>query len=89
MFPEGRTCMGDLKVLEKACELVTKAGAKSAKMLNVSGAFHSPYMESASVALAKVLDEAHIKMPTIKVYSNAGHVMNPVNRSESPEFEDS
>ena len=70
MFPEGRTCTGDLKVLEKACELVTKAGAKNAKMLNVSGAFHSPYMESAGAALAKVLDEADIKMPTIKVYSN-------------------
>ena len=47
MFPEGRTCSGDLKVLEKACELVTKMGAKNAKMLNVSGAFHTPYMASA------------------------------------------
>merc|ERR1712100_73981 len=40
--------MGDLKVLEKACELVTKMGAKNAKILN----------------------EADVKMPTIKVYSN-------------------
>jgi len=70
MFPGGRTCTGDLKVLEKACELVTKAGANSAKMLNVSGAFHSPYMEAAGAALNKVLDEADIKMPSIKVYSN-------------------
>jgi len=70
MFPEGRTCTGDVKVLEKACELLLKAGAKSAKMLNVSGAFHSPYMAKAGDALAKVLDEADIKMPTIKVYSN-------------------
>ena len=70
MFPEGRTCTGDVKVLEKACELLLQAGAKSAKMLNVSGAFHSPYMAKAGDALAKVLDEADIKMPTIKVYSN-------------------
>jgi len=70
MFPEGRTCSGDLKVLEKACELVTKAGAKNAKMLNVSGAFHTPYMEAAAQKVAKTLDEADIKMPTIKVYSN-------------------
>jgi len=70
MFPEGRTCSGDLKVLEKACELVTKAGAKNAKMLNVSGAFHTPYMEKAAEKVAKTLDEADIKMPTIKVYSN-------------------
>ena len=70
MFPEGRTCSGDLKVLEKACELCTKAGSKQAKMLNVSGAFHTPYMEAAGAALSKVLDEADIKMPSIKVYSN-------------------
>jgi [acyl-carrier-protein] S-malonyltransferase len=70
MFPEGRTCSGDLKVLEKACELVTAAGAKNAKMLNVSGAFHTPYMKSAGAALAKALDEADIMMPSINVYSN-------------------
>lgn len=70
MFPEGRTCSGDLKVLEKACELVQAAGAKNAKMLNVSGAFHTPYMESAGAALSKTLDEADIQMPSIKVYSN-------------------
>ena len=70
MFPEGRTCSGDKKVLEKACEIVTKLGAKNAKMLNVSGAFHTPYMEAAGAALAKVLDEADIQLPAIKVYSN-------------------
>ena len=70
MFPEGRTCSGDLKVLEKACEIVQAKGAKNAKMLNVSGAFHTPYMEAAGAALAKVLDEAPIEMPSIKVYSN-------------------
>jgi [acyl-carrier-protein] S-malonyltransferase len=70
MFPEGRTCSGDKKVLEKACELAQKMGAKNAKMLSVSGAFHTPYMESAAGALTKVLDAADIEMPSIKVYSN-------------------
>jgi len=70
MFPEGRTCSGDLKVLEKACELVQAKGAKNAKMLNVSGAFHTPYMKSASAALEKTLAEADIQMPSIKVFSN-------------------
>jgi len=72
MFPEGRTCSGEKSVLEKACEMLTTPayGAKSAKMLNVSGAFHTPYMQAAAGALSKVLDEADIKMPTIKVYSN-------------------
>ena len=36
-------CACVLQVLEKACELCEKAGAKQAKMLNVSGAFHTPY----------------------------------------------
>jgi [acyl-carrier-protein] S-malonyltransferase len=70
MFPGGRTCSGDLAVLEKACELAKAAGATNAKMLPVSGAFHTPYMESAQAELSKALDAADIKMPTINVYSN-------------------
>ena len=70
MFPEGRTCSGDPKVLEKLCEVVVKMGAKNAKMLAVSGAFHTPFMAKAADALAKALDEADIQMPSIKVYSN-------------------
>eukprot|EP00316_Scyphosphaera_apsteinii_P008230 CAMPEP_0119298514 /NCGR_PEP_ID=MMETSP1333-20130426/688_1 /TAXON_ID=418940 /ORGANISM="Scyphosphaera apsteinii, Strain RCC1455" /LENGTH=469 /DNA_ID=CAMNT_0007299629 /DNA_START=65 /DNA_END=1474 /DNA_ORIENTATION=+ len=70
MFPEGRTCSGDKKVLEKLCEVVVKMGAKQAKMLAVSGAFHTPYMADASEALGKALAEADIQMPAIKVYSN-------------------
>jgi len=70
MFPEGRTCSGDPKVLEKLCEIVVPMGAKNAKMLAVSGAFHTPYMQPAADALGKALDEAPIQMPSIKVYSN-------------------
>ena len=47
MFPEGRTCSGDVEVLQRMCETIGKIGGKSAKMLNVSGAFHTPYMQSA------------------------------------------
>jgi len=70
MFPEGRTCSGDKAVLEKLCEIVVKMGAKQAKMLAVSGAFHTPYMAKASEGLAKALAEADVQMPSIKVYSN-------------------
>ena len=70
MFPEARTCSGDKAVLEKMCELVVEMGAKNAKMVNVSGAFHTPYMAAASEVLGKTLDEAEIKMPSILVYSN-------------------
>ncbi len=70
MFPEGRTCSGDPKVLEKLCEVVVQMGAKNAKMLAVSGAFHTPFMAKAADALGKALDEADIQMPSIEVYSN-------------------
>ena len=70
MFPEGRTCSGDLKVLEEMCKIAPSMGAKQAKMLNVSGAFHSPLMQAAQDALSKTLDAADIQMPSIKVYSN-------------------
>ena len=100
MFPEGRTCSGDLKareianprlaqghpiamvmpthptstssittttttithphprpqVLEEMCKIAPSLGAKQAKMLNVSGAFHSPLMQAAQEALSKTLD---------------------------------
>ena len=70
MFPGGRTCSGDKQVLERVCELVKAAGANNAKMLNVSGAFHTPYMEKAADAVSKVLDAAAISMPSAQVYSN-------------------
>jgi len=70
MFPQGRTCSGDKKVLEELCKVVVTMGAKNAKMLAVSGAFHTPYMAAASDALGKALEAADVQMPSIKVYSN-------------------
>jgi len=71
MFPEGRTCSGDKAVLKKLCELVSTLGSgKSAKLINVSGAFHTPYMESAVPKLAEMLEKTDIQQPTIYVLSN-------------------
>ena len=72
MFPEGRTCSGDKAVLEEACKLCTAAGAKSAKMLAVSGAFHTKRMESAKEALEKALSEVTFNAPraNVAIYSN-------------------
>ena len=71
MFPEGRTCSGDIAVLKKLCELVGALGAgKSGKLLNVSGAFHTPYMQAASDRLAHALDTTTMQQPTIRVLSN-------------------
>ena len=49
------------------CKIAPSLGAKQAKMLNVSGAFHSPLMQAAQEALSKTLDAADIQMPSIKV----------------------
>ncbi len=53
--------------MEKAKE----AGAKRAVALNVSGAFHSPLMESARRGLASALSEVEIHRATIPVVANA------------------
>ena len=38
--------------------------------LNVSGGFHSPFMESASARLHDVLETMDVKEPTVPVYAN-------------------
>ena len=53
MFPEGRTCSGDMKVLEKACELATKQGAKNAKMLNASLLEKTSYYKRAEKRMSR------------------------------------
>ena len=58
-------------------ELAKHAGAKRAMQLNVSGAFHSPLMESAVAGLASALDLAHFADPRFPVYANVN--AQPVN----------
>jgi len=71
MFPEGRTCSGDTAVLKKLCELISSLGrGKSGKLMNVSGAFHTPYMEPAVQALSAALDSTDIQQPSLYVLSN-------------------
>ncbi len=52
--------------IEKAKEM----GAKKAVELVVSGAFHSPLMESAQEGLKKVLEQTEIKPALVPLYSN-------------------
>jgi len=70
LFPGGRTLSGDIDVLDWICANAAARGAKNAKRLEVSGAFHSPYMKPAQEALSAVLGEAKISMPSLTVYSN-------------------
>jgi [acyl-carrier-protein] S-malonyltransferase len=67
---------GEVAGVERAMELVKLAGAK-AKRLNVSGAFHSPLMESAVPGLIEALDLAHLADSRFPVYANVN--AQPVN----------
>ena len=56
--------------VRKAMELAKTRGAKIVKELPVSGAFHSPLMESARAGLKAVLDKTKICDAAIPVYAN-------------------
>lgn len=61
---------GEVGGVERAMTLAKDAGAKRAMRLNVSGAFHSPLMESAADGLRSVLSSAALRDPKFPVYAN-------------------
>ena len=61
---------GDKAKVEAACEEAKTQGVKRAIMLQVSGAFHSPLMQSAADKMAEVLADTKFAEPKIKVISN-------------------
>jgi [acyl-carrier-protein] S-malonyltransferase len=61
---------GEVAGVERAMALAKDAGAKRAMRLNVSGAFHSPLMESAAEGLRAALDGATMRDPAFPVYAN-------------------
>ncbi|MFZ1080362.1 MAG: ACP S-malonyltransferase [Candidatus Kryptoniota bacterium] len=61
---------GDVDAVRKAMELAKARGAKIAKELVVSGAFHSPLMETAKVELKKAIDSAPFHDASVPVYVN-------------------
>ncbi|NEU08851.1 ACP S-malonyltransferase [Flavihumibacter sp. R14] len=76
VVPANYNCPGQLVIsgtvegVDKACELMTQAGAKRALKLNVGGAFHSPLMEAARVELQQAIEATEIKEPVCPVYQN-------------------
>ncbi len=76
VVPANYNCPGQLVIsgtiegVDKACELLTAAGAKRALKLNVGGAFHSPLMEAARVELQAAIEATEIKEPICPVYQN-------------------
>ena len=61
---------GSVEGVRKAMELAKAKGAKLVKELVVSGAFHSPLMQSAKDALKSALDAAEIRDAKVPVYAN-------------------
>ncbi|MFO7845380.1 MAG: ACP S-malonyltransferase [Balneolaceae bacterium] len=62
---------GDVDAVEKAVELAKEEGCRLAKILPVSGAFHSPLMKPALEGLQKKLKEISFNDPQCPFYSNA------------------
>lgn len=62
---------GDVDAVEKAVELAKEQGCRLAKILPVSGAFHSPLMQPALEGLKEKLDDISFEKPVCPVYSNA------------------
>ncbi|RZA00837.1 MAG: [acyl-carrier-protein] S-malonyltransferase [Sphingobacteriaceae bacterium] len=76
VVPANYNCPGQLVIsgtisgIDKACEMLTAAGAKRALKLNVGGAFHSPLMETARVELEHAIVNTEIKSPVCPIYQN-------------------
>ncbi len=69
-------CPGQLVIsgtnlgVELACEELKEKGAKRALILPVSGGFHSPMMEPASVELEKAISNTKFNTPKCPIYQN-------------------
>ncbi len=61
---------GEAEAVAEACAKMKEAGAKRALPLAVSGAFHSPLMEPASLELAEAIDKTPFRVPACPVYQN-------------------
>ena len=71
---------GEVAGVERAMDLAKKAGAKRAIRLPVSGAFHSPLMQTAWQAFAQSLAHTPLNDPWVPVYANVN--AEPVTRAD-------
>lgn len=61
---------GEMAAVERASQIATEMGAKRVMPLNVSGAFHSPLMQSAAGSLLESLKAAKMEAPTVPIVAN-------------------
>ncbi len=77
VVPANYNCPGQVAVsgakaaLEKAADLLREAGARRVIPLNVSAAFHSPFMDRARKGLETALVEISMRNPLAKFVNNA------------------
>lgn len=71
---------GDLEAVERAVALAKENGCRLAKVLPVSGAFHSSLMQPAYDGLKQELEELDVNEPSCPIYSN--YTANPTTDSE-------
>jgi [acyl-carrier-protein] S-malonyltransferase len=71
---------GEVAGVERAMELAKQAGAKRAIRLPVSGAFHSPLMQTAWQAFAQSLAHTPLNDPSVPIYANVN--AEPVTRAD-------
>ena len=71
---------GSVPGVRKAMELAKGRGAKLVKELPVSGAFHSPLMESAKSGLQAALEKTVIRDAALPVYANV--TAKPVRKAD-------
>lgn len=76
VVPANYNCPGQLVIsggvdaINIACEAMKTAGAKRALVLNVAGAFHSPFMEPAQHELEDAIHQTNFNTPNWPVYQN-------------------
>lgn len=61
---------GEMSAIESATRIATEMGAKRVVPLNVSGAFHSPLMQSAADSLLEALRAAKMEAPAVSIVAN-------------------
>ena len=81
--PEQTVISGEIATVHEACEKCRAAGARRA-ILPVSGAFHSPLMQSAEDTFADFLDTINFQVPCCPVISNVSAALetDPVRLKE-------
>lgn len=61
---------GSIKGIEMAAQKLAEAGAKRVMTLNVSGAFHSPFMQPAAEELSNAIKTTKFSKGTCPIYQN-------------------